>query len=211
MIRFSLFNIPVTIQPFFWLTMALIGGGLRADSRQEFLYLLLFVLAGLISILVHELGHALTARKFGHRVQIVLQAFGGYASYTGGQMNHRSQSLLITAAGPAIQILLGIAMLYLANSIPNLPPSGRYFLQVLYWISFAWAILNLLPILPLDGGRLLQTFLGPAKFRLTLTISIAVAVAVAVLSFLRMGGFLLPLFMLMFAYENYKSLKNLRA
>ena len=45
--------------------MALIGGGLRANDSLSILLVLVFILAGLISILVHELGHALTVRKFG--------------------------------------------------------------------------------------------------------------------------------------------------
>ena len=77
MIHFSLFRIPIQVQPFFWITLALIGGALRADSPERILFTALFVLAGFISVLVHELGHALTARRFGAYPEIVLQAFGG--------------------------------------------------------------------------------------------------------------------------------------
>ena len=68
MVRFTIFGIPVQIQPFFWITLAIIGGALGADSRAAIFSILLFVLASFISILVHELGHALTARKFGAQV-----------------------------------------------------------------------------------------------------------------------------------------------
>ena len=119
MVRFSIFGIPVLVHPFFWVTLALIGGALNANSPSAILGLCLFLLAGFISILVHELGHALTARRFGARSEIVLQAFGGYAAYSGVRLT-RPQSFAVTAAGPAVQILLGVALYML---IPRLPES----------------------------------------------------------------------------------------
>jgi Zn-dependent protease len=74
---------------------------------------------------------------------------------------------------------------------------------------FIWAILNLLPVLPLDGGRLLQTILGPSRIKLTLLISIAVAIGVGVLYFMMTGDILLPIFMGMFAYQAFQALKAL--
>ncbi len=55
MLSFNLFGIPVRILPWFWITMALIGGGLGANDSLSILLVLVFILAGLISILVHEL------------------------------------------------------------------------------------------------------------------------------------------------------------
>jgi stage IV sporulation protein FB len=107
-IRFKLFGIPVLIHPFLWITLVIIGG-YGANTPQDILRIGLFVIAGFISLLVHELGHALTARKFGATVEIVLQAFGGYAAYSGVYLN-RPQQFAITAAGPAIQLLLALAV-----------------------------------------------------------------------------------------------------
>jgi|AntRauTorckE6833_2_1112554.scaffolds.fasta_scaffold12101_4 membrane-associated protease RseP (regulator of RpoE activity) len=210
MISFSLFNIPVRVLPWFWITLALIGVLLndQADSKESVLRILLFMVAGFISILVHELGHALTAKHFGKKVYIVLQTFGGYAAYSGGAPLSRTQSFLITAAGPAIQILLAILVLILSISLGEIEPQAAYFLGILIWISFAWAILNLLPVLPLDGGRLLETVLGPNRIQLTLKICIGVAAAIAFLSLMLKPGFMLPIFMGFMAYENYKALKQ---
>ena len=72
MFSFRIFNIPVRVEPWFWVTLALIGGALRANTKEALIAVLFFLLAGFISILVHELGHALTARFFRHRVEIVL-------------------------------------------------------------------------------------------------------------------------------------------
>jgi stage IV sporulation protein FB len=208
MMQFSLFNIPVRVLPWFWLTLALIGG-IGADTKAEIIELLLFILAGFISVLVHELGHALTAKHFGKRVEIVLQAFGGYAAYSGPGHLSRNQSISITAAGPAIQILLGIAAKALVIYAVGLNHIGLIFFETLFEISIFWAVLNLLPVLPMDGGRILETLLGPARLRLTLQISIGVAVTIVVFALLYPIPMLLPIFMGLMAYENYKSLKSI--
>ena len=139
MFRFTIFGIPVEVQPFFWISLILIGTDSRADSPEEIFKIVLFVLAGFISILIHELGHALTARSFGASVQITLQAFGGYAAYVGGQTD-RLRSFLITAAGPGIQILLGGLALGLWLFLPEtVNPLGLHFVKVMMIISLSRA------------------------------------------------------------------------
>lgn len=207
MIRFSLFGIPVEIQPFFWLTLMLLGGATSADSSSALLEVALFVLAGLASILTHELGHALTARAYGAYSRITLQAFGGYAAYAGVQMTRR-QSFLVTAAGPGIQIALGAAVMGLLKILPEVNEDGRYFLQLLVYISFFWAILNLLPVLPLDGGQMLNAVLGPERIKITLWTSIIVAVVVGIGFFTWFGSFIFPIFLGMFAWQAFQALKE---
>ena len=209
MIRFSLFGIPVQVQPFFWITLALIGGALRADSPERILFTALFVLAGFISVLVHELGHALTARRFGAYTEIVLQAFGGYASYTGVSMS-RTQTFLITAAGPAIQILLGLLVWLLIPLLPVLNPNMYFFLDRLFVISIFWAVLNLLPVLPLDGGQMLNSILGPQRIHITLWTTIIVAVFLAILMLKHTNSFLFPIFLGFFAFQAWKALQETR-
>lgn len=207
MFVFKIFNIPVRVEPWFWITLALIGGGLSANTRESLIGVLFFIIAGFISVLVHELGHALTARHFRHRVEIVLQAFGGYAAYQGG--NHsRKNTFLITAAGPAIQIVLGFVALAFAKQFGTMSPRALEFLSDLYSISFFWAIFNLLPILPMDGGRMLETVLGPRNLKITLIVSIASAIFIGLLGLQLTGSFLLVIFMGMFAYQSFQRLKQ---
>jgi stage IV sporulation protein FB len=205
MFRFSVFGIPVEVQPFFWITLVLLGGAAGADSASAIFEIVLFVLAGFFSVLVHELGHALTARRYGANPYIVLQAFGGYAAYSGVRMS-RKQSFLITAAGPAIQIALGLAMLGVLKVVPPMNSYGEYFLDVLMFISFFWAIINLLPVVPLDGGQMLDAVLGPARIKMTLWISIISAIAAAVLMFTLTRSILFPIFLGMFAWQAYQRL-----
>ena len=207
MIRFSIFGIPVQVQPFFWITLAIIGGAINANSPEAQLRLGLFLLAGFVSILVHELGHALTARKFGARSEIVLQAFGGYAAYSGVRLT-RPQSFAVTAAGPAVQIVLGLALLQVLPYLPDLNPNMLYFLKILVWISLVWAILNLLPVLPLDGGQMLNAILGPQRIRITLWTTIIVSVAAGLLALRFTGSILMPVFMGMFAWQAWQALRQ---
>lgn len=209
MIRFSIFGIPVEIQPFFWLTLVIIGGASGADTADAILQIGLFVLAGFVSILVHELGHALTARSYGAHSRITLQAFGGYAAYSGTRLS-RLQSFLVTAAGPGVQIALGLAVLLLLNLLPNLSLQGNYFLSTLMIISFFWAVLNLLPVLPLDGGQMLNAALGPARIKITLWVSIIVASVAALAVFTQTGSFIFPIFLGMFAWQAFQALKEQR-
>jgi stage IV sporulation protein FB len=209
MIRFSLFGIPIEVQPFFWITLVILGGVSGADSTAEILNIGLFVIAGFISILVHELGHALTARSFGAHSRITLQAFGGYAAYSGVSLS-RLQSFLVTAAGPGIQIALGLAVFFLMQFLPNLSDQGASFLSTLVLISFFWAILNLLPVVPLDGGQMLNAVLGPARIKITLWTSIIVALVAALAMFTKTGSIIFPIFLGMFAWQAFQGLKEHR-
>ena len=208
MIRFLIFKIPVEVQPFFWVTLIILGGALHADSSAEIFRILLFVIAGFISILVHELGHALSARVYGANSRITLQAFGGYAAFSGVQLTRR-QSFLVTAAGPAIQITLGLLVMLILRALPGQTnQNGTYFLGILMMISFFWAILNLLPVVPLDGGQMLSAILGPARIKITLWISIVVAITAGILIYTTTGSFLFPIFLAMFAWQAFQALKE---
>ncbi len=209
MFRFTIFGIPVEVQPFFWVTMVLVGGINGIDTAAGIFKILLFVLAGFISILVHELGHALTARKYGASTHIVLQAFGGYAAYTGKFMS-RLQSFLITAAGPAIQIVLGLAAYFAWKSLPSLNETGSHFLAMLAGISIFWAVLNLLPVLPLDGGRMLESILGPARIKITLWVTIIVGVVVGIGMFKYTGSIIFPIILGMSAWQAFQALQENR-
>jgi stage IV sporulation protein FB len=211
MIRFSLFGIPVEVQPFFWISLVILGGAWGADTAAAVFEILLFVLAGFISILVHELGHALTARSFGANTAITLEAFGGYAAYSGVRMS-RLRSFLITAAGPAIQIVFGLlVLLLLFFTGSRLSENGFYFLDKLMVISFFWAVLNLLPVMPLDGGQMLNAALGPARIRITLWVTIVVGISAGIIiMFAKPGTILFPLYLGMFAWQAFQGLKETR-
>ena len=205
MLQFSILGIPVRVEPWFWITMAFIGGGLHATNSTDILLVIVFVFAGFLSIMIHELGHALTIRKYGLPAAITLRAFGGYASFPEGKLD-RKQSFVVTAAGPALQFVFGVLLIVLAPTIPI--PEGSLFLSFLrdlIWVSIAWSILNCLPVYPMDGGQMVAAILGPKKQHNVHLISSIVAVIIGVAGYLYLGTILLPIFMALFAWQNWQS------
>jgi membrane-associated protease RseP (regulator of RpoE activity) len=211
MIRFTFFGIPVEIQPWFWVIMALLGSGFGkvGSTANEALNIALFVIAGFISIFIHELGHALTGKFYKARPFIVLHSFGGIAAFPGSQFT-RVQSFLVTFAGPLVQIILGIATFVVIYFSQGLSDSFQGFLWDLASISIFWALLNLIPVFPLDGGQMLFAAMGPKRRRLALQVSIGVAVLASIAMMVSKAYFMMPVFMLYYAYQNYQELRNFR-
>ncbi len=207
MVEFTLFKIPIRVEPAFWLTMGLLGflwGSGGATSGDAVLIgILLFVMAGFVSILIHELGHALMIKKYKLPTQIVLSSFGGYATHPAGILT-RMQSFLVTLAGPAIQLIFGLILLF-ARPYLNLPDSMiQTFIFYLIVVSIVWAVFNCIPVLPLDGGRMLEAAMGPRRMKTTLMISMLVAVAGCIVGFTLQQPFM-GIFMAMFAFQNYQA------
>lgn len=205
MLRFSLFGFPITVHWMFWLSTALLGGADGARNTAQMHALVAFMLAAFLSVLIHELGHASVMRKFGDRsVQVVLYAFGGYAQ--GSRWFSRWEDILVTAAGPGLQIAAGLAV-YFAMGIWQPPSAWLVYLGVQFiFVSIFWALLNLVPILPLDGGKLCSAITG--KPRLALRISFVCAIVLAA-GFLYLGyGLFTPMFFGMLAYNNWKQLQG---
>src|SRR5579859_6601187 len=94
-LNFSLFGIPVRVHPLFWVVMAVLGW-----SAREPKLIFLFVVCAFVSVLIHELGHALTAKFFGSQPHIVLYAFGGYAAHQPIWGKSTGRTILILIAGP---------------------------------------------------------------------------------------------------------------
>ena len=210
MLRFRLFGFPVTVEPWHWLILAFIGGGLGIRVREDILGVILFMVAGFVSILIHELGHAFMSRLFGCRhVAIVLHGMGGVAISQGARFN-RGQDILVSAAGPGLQAFCGgVALVLLLTHSFDGPAASLLYAFV--GVSLFWALLNLIPVHPLDGGQILREVLGPRRIQLTLKISIVVAVVVGVLMFLLTSSLLFPILLGFTAWQNYKMLGRLPA
>lgn len=218
MIRFRLFGFPVTVEPWHWAILAFCGGALKIKRSEDLLPVLLFMAAGVVSLIIHELGHALTMRLFGGRhISIVLHGWGGYAISQGAPFS-RGQHILISLAGPLLQVACGLLVLIAvimsadtSSGAPGLEASPVYqLLSSFIYVSLFWAVLNLIPVYPMDGGQILRGILGPRRIQLTFQISIIVAIVVGLLSYRFLGTYLLPIFMVFSVVENYKALKRAR-
>lgn len=107
------------------------------------------------SVLVHELGHAFAFRRYGCSSSIVLNAFGGYtASYDAHHLTHR-QHVIVSAAGPLVQLgLLGLPSLVVWRFVA-VDGILALALPIYVFLNVGWALVNLLPLYPLDGGQIL--------------------------------------------------------
>lgn len=208
MIRFSLFGFPVEVHWPFWLTTVLLSGVAEMGSPEAMQMLVVWVGIVFVSILVHELGHALAMRYFGdNHADITLYSFGGFAR--GRAWRSRTEQIIISAAGPIFSALLGcLGMLVDAAFLFNhwLYNVG---LQDWYWVNFGWTLLNILPILPLDGGRIMEAALGPNRSSTTLRVSMITAGIVALFAVERHSIFS-ALFFGMLAFSSWKQLNHER-
>lgn len=159
---FRVAGVPVTIHLSFLLVIGILGFGVGG-----FAHLLVWVLVATVAVLLHELGHALVGRMAGLSPRIDLAGFGGVTSWARSDASARSErrgwSLAISLAGPGIGFVGGAVALLLGASwgegVPVDAGLGAFAASVWLFASFGWGILNLLPILPLDGGQALRELL----------------------------------------------------
>lgn len=152
-------------------------------SAADFYRVLLWTISIFLSILIHELGHAFVGRKYGAVPVIHLHGLGGLTAFPGKPFSRR-QHIAVTAAGPASSFALALASLLFVSIIP--PTSQQDFWRLaalLSVINFFLTILNLLPILPLDGGQILRDLLGPKRREVTRWIGVFFAAAAALWAF----------------------------
>ncbi len=236
-LRFRLAQYPVRVTPWFWLVAVLLSPR-NADGFPGAPELLLpWIAAVFTSVLIHELGHAVAFAAQGIPSHIVLYQFGGLAiptgaATTGGGRDPRSR-MVVSAAGPAAQltsaaILLALVLLS-GRSIPPIglvgdwlplpaerpfvaPPTLLLFVLFYLEVSIYWALLNLLPVYPLDGGQIVrEAFLlfdrsDPLKHSLIL--SVMTGGLLALWGFY-LGQTFLGILFGMLAYSSYTTLQSL--
>lgn len=139
----------------------------RRGASREVLFLVLALIIGVaVSLLLHELGHALVAKQFGLKTrEIALTPMGGFSNIDDMPETPRVQ-LFVVLAGPAVSLVLagvgfGVAALRgeLSGPLPFNDPSANPITQVA-WFNLVLGGYNLLPIFPMDGGRALRAGLA---------------------------------------------------
>ena len=181
-LRFSVAGIPVRVHPLFWVIALLLG-----SASSNLLSIVVWVVAIFVSILIHEMGHALAMRRYGQDSQIILHFAGGLTvpesvAWGGGYANvslTANQRIFISLAGPFAGFFLAVFVLVVAAAlggtiIPNfvlgiIPfplvflPTGGELLNSLFiallWVNIFWGLINLMPVFPLDGGNVTRYIL----------------------------------------------------
>ena len=133
------------------------------------------------SVVIHELGHAVVARLYGvQTVEIRLWFLGGVARFK-EMPRQRGAEALVALAGPATSTALGLVT-WLLVPVAGFSLGSQVVIAYVAVTNVALAVFNLLPALPLDGGRVLRSLLALAFGRLrATTIAVTVSAALAVL------------------------------
>lgn len=183
-LRFGLFGFKIHVQPGFWLLVVLVLGTTRRSVTEALS--LIAILFG--TILAHELGHAWVARRAGLEPRIVIHAFGGMTSWQTLTPISRGRAIAIAIAGPSAGILtsgLAVAVLTVLPHVTRTPRDGQllHTLFTIAQVNSMWSLVNLLPVAPFDGGRVLNHLLGPKHSRLSANISLGVGLLAGALLF----------------------------
>lgn len=161
-------GIDVYVHPTFLLLLAWVAVAhyLVHDDWTEALYGVVFILALFGIVVLHELGHALTARHYGIRTRdITLLPIGGVARLE-RIPEVPSQELAVAVAGPAVNVVLasliylGLAVTGHLGSLNEVLTGGGGFIQQLFWVNVSLVVFNMVPAFPMDGGRVFRALLA---------------------------------------------------
>jgi Zn-dependent protease len=127
---------------------------------------ILLILALFLCVVLHEYGHALTARLFGiHTQDITLLPIGGVARLE-SMPEDPKEELAVAAAGPAVNLVIGAALLVslllsgsFASPMDISALTGNFWVRLMT-MNFSLVAFNLIPAFPMDGGRVLRGILG---------------------------------------------------
>lgn len=157
-----------------------------------------------LSVLLHELAHALVARRFGVTIrEIRLWILGGIAQFD--EMPERPRDEAIVAiAGPVASLLLGVALGGVVAVVGASAGVALVVLAYLATVNVVLAVFNLLPALPMDGGRVLRALLamalGPLRAtRIAATVSQVVAVGMGLFGLVTFNLFLVAIAVFVYA------------
>ena len=207
MLRFHIGNIPVTVHPPFLLMALLLGAQLGSDVPLVVSWLIIVF----VSVLAHELGHALSGIAFGLEPRIDLHGMGGLTSWAHKNVS-TAKKIAISVAGPAVGITIG-GILYFTAPMFLTHQSSRLavgIVALLIEVNLYWGALNLLPMLPLDGGNALAHALGHTMgakgIRIAHIVSIVTAVLAGIGAFLYGWGLWSVFLALLFAGQNIRAL-----
>lgn len=162
-------GVPLRVHWSFSLLVVYVLVGSASQSTSAVFGLLGWVAALFASVTVHELAHCVVAKRRGLKVRdIVLLPIGGVSEIEGMPSTPEIE-LKVAIVGPLTSLLLGgvLALVTVAVGGHLWPPSisftGGHFLAVLAWVNVFLAAFNLIPALPMDGGRVLRALIATRK------------------------------------------------
>jgi Zn-dependent protease len=174
--QFQVLNFPVRVHISFFLFTLLLG-----LSLGNVVLIALWIVIVFFSVLLHELGHAVVADYYGLSPHIELYSMGGLTIPSRYSVLSYPKEILLSFAGPLAGFIMGGILFAILRFGP---PITNYYLNFILgemiWVNIGWGIINLIPMLPLDGGNVLQVSRADLlRFRVGLGVVIAVGEAQA--------------------------------
>ena len=212
-VRLVAFRIPVRVHWSFWLAAILLGW---VPDRADLVFI--WVVCAFFSVLVHELGHAITAEWFGWPTEIVLYFGGGVAISNRLLNNTPGRSMFVSFMGPGAGFLfLGLVMAVdIALQIYRVPMNEHVesTIGALMFMNLFYGLFNLLPVVPLDGGHICYSLCQWFRLRdpigITMKIGIVVSGAAAYFLFTRFHQQFAGAMMLMLCIQRISELQSRR-
>jgi len=184
-VRLIAFRIPIRVHPSFWIAATVLSW----DANHVDV-VFIWVMCLFFSILVHELGHALMAEAFGWSAEVVLYYLGGLTFSHRDFQRSPWRDIAVSLAGPFAGFgLYGLTILAMRLLPDTIEFHRNVYITLIFLIqiNLYWGLVNLLPVWPLDGGQVCQSFLTWCRLRdparPTLYISAVVAGAAAIFFF----------------------------
>jgi Zn-dependent protease len=178
MFSFRLGPFPVSVYPLFFLGAAMLGNGLGFGWEM-----LVWIGVVFVSIVAHELGHAVVARLFGGKPEIRVEMLGGVTYPQFQKPPTPLRQFVLSLAGPAAGLALGAAAYGLTQVMPPAQGSpSALAMSFFMYTSVVWAVFNLLPILPLDGGQMMLAVLEGVRRKPSVTLASWISVVVTLLA-----------------------------
>lgn len=173
-----MFGYDVEITAGFFLTVVLFA--VMGNGQPDLASILLLLVVLFVSVLFHEFGHALAFRAFGVQSSIRLHFMGGATIPNVVLPLSRPKLVFVSFAGPLAGFVLAAVCFGLTQLNIVTHPGFSLLVRYLLAANIVWSGFNLIPVLPLDGGHILEHTLGPKRFRITLGISALVGTALAI-------------------------------
>lgn len=168
-------NIPIKIHWSFGLFILLIVGyGLSIQmNRSDLIWFLAFIGSMFLCVILHEYGHALSARRYGVKtIDIIISPIGGLARLE-RLPEKPMQELIVAIAGPLVNVVIGLILFVILyalnqdisflkivdNPLDNIATTNGFF-GLLIWTNGVLFLFNLIPAFPMDGGRILRALLS---------------------------------------------------
>jgi stage IV sporulation protein FB len=227
-LNFRLLGIPIRINPMFWIMALLLG------IQREPWGTVIWMAAVLVSVVLHELGHAAVIRSMGFHPWIVLHGFGGLTIHNPGEAWGRPPTrlgnILISLAGPGAGFLLAVLVVagvkatgygdrlvwygfrQLVPGVILVNYQVSMFISDVLQVCVMWGLLNLLPIFPLDGGQITVQVLSAANprdgMRQSLILSVLVAGILAATAIFQWNAIFAAMMFGYLAYSSYSTLQG---